>query len=107
MPKSTRTAWRGAAANDPEVRSIGAQSRERHISRILEAIGGRAKTPTLLRLAVAAWVAFAQEAIAEWLEKRVSTREALVALLASTLERAIAAAREIEDANAGAGPSLN
>ncbi len=37
-PEGFLTAWRGAAAGDPEVRAIGQQARERHTARILTAV---------------------------------------------------------------------
>jgi len=94
-PEGFLTAWRGALAGDPEVREIGQQARERHTTRILEAVAGDNDPPALLQLAIQGWISLAQEIIARWLQEPDAPRDAVTELLARTLLGAISSSREI------------
>jgi AcrR family transcriptional regulator len=90
------TAYRGSLSGDSEVRAIVEEGRDRQAARILETVAGDAEPPTLLRLAVHGWIAFAQNVIARWLEERDATREAVRELLSGALSGVIGAAIEAD-----------
>lgn len=74
---------RGIAGTDPEVAQIRVESRDRLVGVLIDALG-REREPAL-ELLLAGWMAFAEEMVLTWVDRRVITREELTA----TLERSL------------------
>jgi AcrR family transcriptional regulator len=90
------TAYRGALASDPEVRAIVRRNQVLQAKRILDIVSGEGSPSKVLVLAVQAWIAFAQNVIAHWLEHRDATREQVSALLQGALTGVVRAAVEAD-----------
>lgn len=79
---------RGIAGTDPEVEQVRIESRDRLVYVILRAIG-REPDPTL-ELMIIGWIAYAEEMVLTWVDRRAITREQLTATLEQMLHAAVA-----------------
>lgn len=86
---------RGAASGDPTVRFLVDESREFNAERLREAFGELGVPDTrAVRMALRAWVSFAEEVFVSLAGDDLADDEALVAFLVSTLDAAVSAARD-------------
>jgi AcrR family transcriptional regulator len=91
-PEGFLTAYRGALAGDPEVRTIVEGARKRQADRILAAFAGKRRPSAVMRLAARGWIAFVQDVTARWLREHKPSRAEVRDMLVRALEGALAKA---------------
>jgi len=86
---------RGIASGDPSVRAVVDESRELNAQRLQEAFAELGVPDTrAVRMALRAWVSFAEEVFVSLAADDLADDAALVAFLVRTLDAAVAAARD-------------
>ena len=89
------TIMTSAMGSDPDVRQMVERSRWAGALRILDGIGIKPPIDPVLRSTMRAWVAFFDELLVDYLDKKDLPKETVVEIAATTLESAVEQARRL------------
>lgn len=95
------TLLRGGIGSDPEVATVIEETRQALLARVMENLGD---VDAALRMTLRGWIGLVEATSLDWLDRRDLSREAMLALWATSLLRLVPALAELTGAGAAARP---